>query len=98
MADEIQQVRNELNETANGRLDMLNGIATALQRVTANAASRPYRISDLIPRHGGSSNDKGEFRHFMTCTCGCKHGLKKQRQCWVSIEGSDKYNDSIHFQ
>ena len=85
MADEIQQVRNEPNETANGRLDMLNGIATALQRVTANAAPRRYRISDLIARHRGGSNDKGEFRHFTTCTCGCKQGLKKQRQCWVSI-------------
>ena len=34
-ADVMQQVRTELNEAVNDRLDMLNGIATALQRVSA---------------------------------------------------------------
>ena len=64
VADEMQQVRNELNETANGRLDMLNGIATALQRVTANAAPRPHRISDLIPRHRGRQQRQGRVQTF----------------------------------
>ena len=28
--------------------------------------SKPYPISDLIPRNWGSSNEKGESRHFMS--------------------------------
>ena len=39
MADVMQQVRSELNETVNGSIDMLNDIATALQRVSANPAA-----------------------------------------------------------
>ena len=87
--------RNELNETVNGRLDMLDGIALALQRVTANPVPKPYWSSDLIPRKGEGSNDKGEFRHFMS-------DLHLWVQAWsnegqtrlVSVERSDKYDDN----
>ena len=58
MADVIQQFRKEMNETVNGRIDMLS-INTALQNVSAKpAASKPYRISDLMPRNWEGSNDK----------------------------------------
>ena len=51
MADLIQQLRTELNETASGRIDMLNSINTDLQNVSAKrAVSKHCRISDLIPR------------------------------------------------
>ena len=67
MADVIQQVRVEVDETISGRMDMLKSINTALQNVSARPAeSKPYRISDLTPRNWEGSNEKGEFRSFMS--------------------------------
>ena len=41
--------------------------SAALQRVTAKPAeSKPYRISDLIPRNWEGGNEEGEFRSFMS--------------------------------
>ena len=60
MTDVVQQLRTEMSEKINGRMDMLNSINTALQNVsTKSADSRPYRISDLIPRNWKGSNEKG---------------------------------------
>ena len=67
MTDVIQQLRTEMNETVNGRMDMLNRINTALQNVSTKTTDfKPYRISDLIPRNWEGSNEKGEFRSFMS--------------------------------
>ena len=67
MTDVIQQLRTEMNETVNGRMDMLNSINTALQNVSTKTTDfKPYRISDLIPRNWEGSNEKGEFRSFMS--------------------------------
>ena len=67
VADVIQQLRAEVNEAISGRMDMLNSISTALQKVSAKPAeSKPYRISDLIPRNWEGSNEKEEFRSFMS--------------------------------
>ena len=56
-----------MNERISGRIDMLNSINAALQNVSARSAeSKPYRISDLIPRNWEGSNEKGEFRSFMS--------------------------------
>ena len=67
MTDVIQQLRTEMNETVNGRMDMLNSINTALQNVsTKTTDSKPYRVSDLIPRNWEGSNEKGKFRSFMS--------------------------------
>ena len=66
MSDVIQQLRAEVNESINGRMDMLNNINAALQNVsTKPAESKPYRTSDLIPRNWEYSNEEGEFRSFM---------------------------------
>ena len=60
MTGVIQQLRTDVNETVHGRIDMSNSIKIALQNVSAKpAASKPYRISDLIPRNWEGSNDKG---------------------------------------
>ena len=60
MTDATQELRTELNETVNDRIDMLSSINTALQKVSAKpAVSKSYRISDLIPRNLEGSNDKG---------------------------------------
>ena len=49
-----------MNETVNGRMDMLNSINTALQNVSTKTTDfKPYRISDLIPRNWEGSNEKG---------------------------------------
>ena len=67
MTDVIQQLRTEMNETVNGRMDMLNSINTALQNVSTKTTDfKPYRISDLIPRNWEGSNEKGESRSFMS--------------------------------
>ena len=66
MTDVIQQLRTEMNEKVNGRMDMLNSINTALQNVSARPPeNKPYRISDLIPRNWEGNNEKGEFRSFI---------------------------------
>ena len=65
VADVIQQLRSEMNEKVNGRMDMLNSINAAFQNVSMKANdSKPYRISDLIPRNWEGNNEKGEFRSF----------------------------------
>ena len=54
-----QQMRAEVNVTVSGRMDMLNCINAALQNVSARPAeSKPYRISDLIPRNWEGTNEK----------------------------------------
>ena len=62
MADVIQQLKVEVNESISGRMDMLNSINTALLNVSAKPTdSKPYRISDFLPRNGEGSNVKGEL-------------------------------------
>ena len=62
-----RQLRAEMNETVNGRIDMLSSINTALQNVSAKlVVSKPYRISDFIPRNWEVSNDNGKYRHLMS--------------------------------
>ena len=79
VTDVIQQLRTEMNETVSGRIDMLNSINTALQKVSSKPlVSEPYRISDLIPRNWEGSNAKGQLRHFVSGLhlCGCKRGQR----------------------
>ena len=75
VADVIQHLRAEVNEAISGRVDMMNIISTALQNVSAKPTdSKPYRISDLLPRNWEGSNEKGEFRSFILthrCTRSC---------------------------
>ena len=60
VSDVMQQLRAEVNDTISRRMDMLNSINTALQNVSARPAeSKPYRISDFIPRIWESTNEKG---------------------------------------
>ena len=92
MADVIQQVRNELKETLSGRLDMLNSIAAAIQRVATNPAPKPYRISDFIPSWEGS-NENGEFRHLTSDL----HGLTKESQCWSALRVQTR-STTAHFR
>ena len=62
VADVIQQLRAEVNEAIGDRMDMMHSISAALQRVTAKPAeSKPYRISDLIPRNW----EGGKCRHLV---------------------------------
>ena len=96
MADVIQQLRVEVNESVSGRMDMLNSIHIALQSVsTRPSGSKPYRISDLIPRNWEGSNDKGQFRSFMS-------DMHLWMQAWsnqgekmlVSVESTDRFDNS----
>ena len=58
MADVIQQLRVEVNETVSGRIDKLNSINAVSAKPLG---SKPYRISDFIPRHWEGSNEKGSI-------------------------------------
>ena len=82
MADVTQQLRVNADESISGRMDMLNSINTALQNVSAKpTASKPYRISDLLPRNWESSNEEKDNPEAscQTCTCGCKRGQTKEK-------------------
>ena len=95
MTDVIHQVRSELDETVNGRSHMLNGIVTALQRVTASPAFKSQRTSDFIPRNWDGSNDKGELRHFMSDLHLWMQARSNEGETMlVSVESSDTYDDS----
>ena len=60
VADVIHQLRAEVNEAISGRMDMLNSIYTAFHNVSVRPAeSKPYRISEFIPRNWEGSNEKG---------------------------------------
>ena len=96
VADVIQQMRAEVNEATSGRMNMLNSVNAALQNVSARPAeSKPYRISDLIPRNWEGSNEKGEFRSFMS-------DLHLWMQAWsnqgekmlASVESIDKFDNN----
>ena len=67
MADPLQRVREEMHTAINGRLDANSSIYSAMQRISAcpAEASKPYRISDLIPKSWDGSHDNGQLRNFM---------------------------------
>ena len=95
MTDVIQHVRSELDETVNDRSHVLNGIVTALQRVTTSPASKPHRTSDFIPRNWDGSNDKGELRHFVSDLHLWMQARSNEGETMlVSVESSDTYDDS----
>ena len=97
VADVIQQLRAEVNEAISGRMDMMNSISTALQKVSAKPAeSKPYRNSDLIPRNWEGSNEKEEFRSFLS-------DLQLWMQAWsdqgeqmlARVESVDRFDNNV---
>ena len=96
VADAMQQLRVEITGPINGRVDMLGSINTALQNVAAKPVdSKPYRISDLIPRSWEGNNETGDFRSFMS-------DLHLWMQAWstqgemilTSVERVNKFDSS----
>ena len=95
VADVIQQLRAEVNDTISGRMDMLNGINTALQNVSARPAeSQPYRIGDLIPRNWEGSKRKGKFRSFMSHLW-MQAWSDQGEQMLAMIESIDKFDNDV---
>ena len=97
VADVIQQLRAEVNEAISGRMDMMNSISAALQRVTAKSAeSKPYRISDFIPRNWEGSNEQGEFRSFMSDLHLWMQAWSDQgEQMLAMVESIDKFDNNV---
>ena len=94
VADVIQQMRVEVNETTSGRMDMLNSINAALQNVSARPAeSKPYQISDLIPRNREGSNEKGEFR-MSDLHLWMQAWSDQGEQMLARVESIDKFDNS----
>ena len=88
MTDVIQQLRTEMNETVNDRIDMLSSINTALQNVSAKPmVSKPYRISDFIPRKLGKAATRKDNSDIScrTCTCGCERGQTTEKRCLSAL-------------
>ena len=95
MTDVIQQLCAEMDETVNGRIDMLISINTALQKVSAKpAVSKPCRSSDPFLETGKAATTRDNFDiSCRTCTCGCKRGQEGETMA-VSIESTDKFDDN----
>ena len=97
VADVIQQLRAEVNEAISGRMDMMNSISAALQRVTAKSAeSKPYRISDLIPRNWEGGNERGEFRRFMSdLHLWMQAWSDQEEQMLAMVESIDRFDNNV---
>ena len=68
MADVIQQLSVEVNEAISGRVDMFQQLKHSTPGCVSKTKidSKPYRVSDLLPINWEGSNEKGEFRSFMS--------------------------------
>ena len=77
-----------------------SSINTALQNVSARPAeTKPYRISDLIPRNWEGNNEKEEFRSFVSDLHLWMQAWSNQGEKMLAIvEGTDKLdNNAIAF-
>ena len=97
VADVIQQLRAEVNEAISGRMDISNGINTALQNISARPAeSKQYRISDLIPRNWEGSSEKGEFSSFTSDLHLWIQAWSDQgEQMLARVESIDKFDNKV---
>ena len=97
VADVMQQLTAELNEAISDRVDLMNSISTALQTVSAKPAeSKPYRISDLIPRHWEGSNEKGEVQKLMSdLHLWMQAWLDQGEQMLARVGSIDKFDNNV---
>ena len=97
VADVLQQLRAEVLEAISCRINMLNSSNTAIQKVSARPAeSKPYQISDLIPRNWEGSNEKGEFRSFMSDLHLWMQAWSDQgEQMLAKVESVDKFDNNV---
>ena len=89
MSDVIQQLRAEVNESINGRMDVLNSINAALQNASTRRAARNWQ----------GSNEQGEFRSFMSdLHLWMQSSSNQGERMFLSVESSDKVdNNTIAF-
>ena len=85
VAEIIQQVRTELNDTVGGRTDVVNSINHAVRNMTvkpapAPAPATPYQISDLIPKKLGRQPRQGILQklHVAALVDAGVHCLKRE--------------------
>ena len=97
VADMVTPLRAEMNEAISGRMDMMNSISTAHQKVSAKQTeSKPHRISDFIPRNWEGSNEKGEFRSFMSDLHLWMQTLSDHgEQMLVRVESVDRFGKNV---
>ena len=84
MTDVIQQLRAEVNESINGRMDMLNSINAALQMCQQDQQNPSHigSVTSFFPETGNAATKKeSSGDSCQICTCGCKHGQTKEREC-----------------
>ena len=67
VADVTHQVRTELHETANGRLDMLDGIATAMQRQQIQFQSRIESVTSSQETGNAATTRENSDNACLTC-------------------------------
>ena len=96
VTDVMQQLRAEVNDRIGGSGGMLNSMNTALQNVSARPAeTKPYRISDPIPRNWEGNNEKGEFRSFMSDLHLWMQAWSNQGEKMLAIvEGAEKLDNN----
>ena len=85
-----------MSGTMNSRVGMLSSINTALQNVAAKPVnSKPYRISDIIPRSWEGNNEKSELRSFMSDLHFWMQAWSNQGEMiFTSVERVDKFDSS----
>ena len=84
MTDVIQQLKAEVNESINGRMDMLNSINAALQMCQQDQQNPSHigSVTSFFPETGNAATKKESSEDScQICTCGCKHGQTKERKC-----------------
>ena len=76
----IPQLRTEKNETVSGRIDMLSSVNTALPKVSAKPSCLPFQETwkAAMTRENSDTSRR-------TCTCGCKRGQTKEKQCMSAL-------------
>ena len=96
MTDKVQELRTEMNEVVNGRVDMLSSINTALQKVSAkNHFQAIVESATSFQETGKAAMTKDNFdTSCRTCTCGCKRGQTKEKQFLSALRSSDKFDNS----
>ena len=97
LQQQLRQLREEVNEAISGRMDMMNSISAALQRMTAKPAeSKPYRIIDFITRNWEGGNEKGELRSFMSDLHSWMQTWSDQgEQMLAVVESIDRFDNNV---
>ena len=90
MADVVQQLRAEMHEIVNGRIDMLSSINTALQKCQQNQPFPSHTESATsFEETGKAAMTRDKFdTSCRTRTCECNQCQTKEKRCLSALRAS----------